>query len=475
VLIVGGNQTAGGYEVDNSLRFNEDNNDYLNRTPSSSSNRTTFTISVWVKRSDLGSSETFNIFQQRDNSNNSKQFTIQLRNDEIRMLDQSSGVNRLLLQTDRLFRDVSAWYHIVVAVDTTQGTSTNRAKLYINGVQETDFSSNIYYAQDYETAVNNTVRALIGASRPNSTGTLSNYFDGYMSEFVLIDGQQLDPTSFGEFDEDSGVWKPIDVSGLTFGTNGFYLPFENSAALGQDDSGNGNNFTLNNLTSIDQTTDTCTNNYATMNPLFNYYAQATFSEGNLQTITSDSVTNVTPLVSTMGVSTGKWYCEYKYIASTGGDFPVVGVTSNVGDRGTNESLQNYPNDHGYFGYDGNYLNDANSTPYGNSYTTGDIVGIALDLDNGYIYFHKNGTYQNSGDPTSGATGTGGKSVNLGRTYFFGTSDLAYTLKHTMQTNFGSPTFSISSGNSDGAGYGNFEYSVPSGYYALNTKNLAEYG
>ena len=469
-LILGTNSIKDtGYDVANSLRFDDGSSDYLNRTPSGAGNLRTWTFSIWFKRSNISLAQ--KIFSVAGGGSNNFEFYFNT-NDTLAFYHYSSngGVTDSFLGTNQVFRDTSAWFHLVIAVDTTQGTASNRVKMYVNGEQVTSLSTAIYFNQNYDTYINSTAEHRIGG---NLNG--SQYFDGYMAETVLIDGQQLDPTSFGEFDSDTGIWKPIDVSGLTFGTNGFYLPFENSGALGQDDSGNGNNFTVNNLTSIDQSTDTCTNNFATWNPLFNYYAQATFSEGNLQVITSNSATNVTPLVSTMGVSTGKWYCEVKYSASTGGDFPRVGVCSKVADRGTNQSLENDVNDHAYQGSDGNYLNNATSVSYGATYTTGDIIGVALDLDNGYVYFHKNGTYQNSGDPTSGATGTGGKSVNLGNTYFFATSDIAYALSHTMQGNFGSPPFTISSGNSDGNGYGNFEYSVPSGYYALNTKNLAEYG
>ena len=474
MIILGTNSIKDtGYDVDNSLRFNTASSDFLNRTPSSAGNRRTWTFSCWIKKSDAGTNndDLFN-----GGSAGTNHDLIFLRNDnKFEAKNYSSSAFQYRITTNRLFRDVSAWYHLVVAFDSTQGTESNRVKLYVNGVQETSLENANYPSQNFDSNFNNTVIQTFGRGIESGTSSTYRYLKGYASELCWIDGQQLDPTSFGEFDEDSGIWKPIDVSGLTFGTNGFYLDFENSGSLGADVSGNGNNFTVNNLTSIDQSTDTCTNNFATWNPLFNYYAQATFSEGNLQVITSNSATNVTPLVSTMGVSTGKWYCEVKYSASTGGDFPRVGVCSKVADRGTNQSLENDVNDHAYQGSDGNYLNNATSVSYGATYTTGDIIGVALDLDNGYVYFHKNGTYQNSGDPTSGATGTGGKSVNLGNTYFFATSDIAYALSHTMQGNFGSPPFTISSGNSDANGYGNFEYAVPSSYYSLCTKNLSEFG
>ena len=483
-LILGTNSIKDtGYEVANSLRFDGASSAYLNKTFGSSGNRKTFTLSFWIKKcvsKDHGQSDGMTILGGQQDSYPGFICFFNRSTDTFIFRDAQAANNvKFDVRTDAKFRDFSAWTHIVVAMDTTQGTASNRIKIYINGTQTTDLNgtassggatdSPLYPDQNFDSQFNGNEAHFI-----NKYAT--NYEDMYLAEYCFIDGQQLDATSFGEFDSDSpNIWKPIDVSGLTFGTNGFYLDFENASSLGADVSGNSNNFTVNNLTSVDQSTDTCTNSFATFNPLFNYYAQATFSEGNLQVITNNSVNNLTPLVSTMGVSTGKWYCEMKYVATTGGDFPRVGVCSKVANRGTNQSLQADVDDHAYNGYEGNYLNNGGSVSYGASYTTGDILGIALDLDNGYIYFSKNGTFQNSGVPTSGATGTGGKSVTTGKEYFFACSDIAYTLSHTLQANFGSPPHSISSGNSDANGFGNFEYAVPSGYFALCTKNLAEFG
>jgi hypothetical protein len=202
-------------------------------------------------------------------------FQIQFEDNKLRV-GVYDTTYEILLVTTPVYRDVSAWYHVVVAVDTTQATSSNRVKLYVNGVQVTSFDNEIYPSLNFDTAVNNTVAHYIG-DHP----ALGYYYDGYMAEVNLIDGQQLDHTDFGEFDEDSGIWKPIAYTG-TYGTNGFFLEFKDSSALGDDTSGEGNDFTVNNLTSIDQTTDTPTNNFATMNPL-NYTPSAiTYTEGNLK-------------------------------------------------------------------------------------------------------------------------------------------------------------------------------------------------
>ena len=460
-LIIPSNSISGEFEVANSLRFAIGSSDYLNRTPSSAGNRKTFTWSFWVKRSDLASSRSLYSVDTASGTTGFSASYFTSTGELFIGVRESSGEKRL--KTNQVVRDVSAWYHIVIAFDTTQSTGTDRIKLYVNGSQVTSFAEQNDITQNFDTSVNNTVTQDIGVYK-NSGGSRNSNFDGYMAEVCLIDGQQLDPTSFGEFDEDTGIWKPIDVSGLTFGTNGFYLDFENSGSLGNDKSGNGNNFTVNNLTSDDQVIDTPTNNFATLNPLDNYWSNGTLSNGNL-TFLSDT-SNVTYIPSTLGVSSGKWYWEVEFDAKSGGsDSPVIGITSTQPTAG-NQQLGNFPNDWGYFGYSpSSYINNNTETSYGSSYTTNDIIGVALDLDNNKLYFSKNGTWQNSGDPTSGATGTGALSITdpsstpLG---FYFPAICYYNVSNTgtFNANFGSSAFS---------------YSVPSGYYALNTKNLAEYG
>ena len=302
-----------------------------------------------------------------------------------------------------------------------------------------------------------------------------------MAEVVMIDGTAVsDATSFGEFDEDTGIWKPIDVSGLTFGNNGFYLDFENSGSLGADVSGNGNNFTVNNLTSIDQTTDTPTNNFATMNPLvFNTSTGNTFAEGNLQVSTTDSARF--GAVPTIGVSSGKWYMEVKPTQIQ--NKMTLGVTSSASQDAKDDDMPGTStNAVGLRSSGDAQTGGIGITGSWDSFTTSDIIGIALDLDNNNLYFSKNGTFMNSADPTSGATGTGAISLTDPASttdgfYFFAFGDpgAGAGTSNIAQFNFGNPPFTISSGNSDGNGYGNFEYAPPSGYYALNTKNLAEFG
>ena len=463
-LIIPANTLAsGGYAVDNSCRFNGASSDDLERTPSSSGNNTTNTLSFWVKRS-TDDGEDFLVYGDNGSANRCK-ITF-LPNGKLQINTIVSASNNLVYETNRLFRDLSAWYHIVIAFNSTLGTAGDRCRLYVNGVEETSFATET----DMGSSTSNFLSTASATVYIGSQGT-GNYYDGYMAEFVFIDGQQLAPTDFGEFDEDSGIWKPIDVSGLTFGTNGFYLDFENSGALGADVSGNTNNFTVNNLTAIDQSTDTCTNNFATLNSLDNYYFGGTFSDGNLSAVSN--VSGYSFCTSTMGVSSGKWYVETK---STTSNNLLVGVTGNTATANT-QGIGNAAGQASYGNAGALRLNGAYTSSWGSSYTSGDIVGVALDLDNNKIYFSKNGTWQDSANPSAGS---GGETVSAASTtvtgnYFFGVSDNNSGTSSTFSYNFGSPPFAISSGNQDGDGYGNFEYAVPSGYFSLNTKNLAEYG
>jgi hypothetical protein len=465
-LILGANSVSGGYEIDNSLRFNHNSSDYLSRTPASAGNRRTFTFSFWTKRSEGGSAYPV-LFDNGSNSSNRDSFFFnKSAGDFLQFYCLSGGSVVMDLATTQLFRDFSAWYHIVLAVDTTQATDSNRVKLYVNGSQVTAFQTATYISQNTDMNTNSTNPFRVGGS--NST---SYYHDGYMSEVYFIDGTALTPSSFGETDEDTNIWIPKAYTG-SFGTNGFYLEFQNSGALGTDSSGNGNTFTVNNLTSIDQTTDTPTNNFATMNSLVPA-TSVSFSNGNL-TFTGARAGNWSSGVSTIALNSGKWYAEFK-MDSTGG-LRMVAVEPA-------ENISDYNDNHGGHTADGRGYEDSNgylntnggSSPWGNTYGNGDIIGVALDMDNRYVYFSKNGVFQNSGVPTSGSSGTGSAGSQLAnKAYYFVLSGHESSGNTIIQSNFGNPPFTISSGNADANGYGNFEYAVPSGYYSLCTKNLAEY-
>ena len=459
---------TGPQSIDNSLRFNSGSSDYLNRTPGSTSDTKTWTWSGWLKFARTGVNVW--LFGAYSSASLNTKIYIDINNN-INVHTENSTVYRV--QTDAVLRDFSAWYNVVVAFDTTQGTEANRIKIYINGTQQslTEEASG-YPTQNWDGIVNNSSYAHNVGYEPEG----SVYFDGYMAEVVFIDGQALDPTSFGEFDTTTGIWKPKKIGSFTSaGTNSFYLDFKDSSNVGKDASGLSNNFTVNNLTSIDQSTDTCVVNYATLNPLDVYASKTgTLSEGNLKLTVTAS--NVHTAVGTIAASNGKWYFEVELDAISGSNNSNVGISDLARDDKSNMPSKNA---WGY-GYnpDGTKQNSASDSSYGNSYTAGDILGVAMDLDNGAVYFSKNGTFQASGDPTSGSsktnaafTWTPDASMNWVPYVADNTSSVAFT----WLVNFGNPPFSISSGNSDANGFGNFEYSVPSGYYALNTSNLNTYG
>ena len=458
--------SSGGYNVANSCRFNDGDSPSMAKTPSGSGNRRTFTFSAWVKRSTLGSG--VNVIFSAANSGN-RDF-IYFEGDALKVHKYNSGYD-YKITTNRLFRDDSAWYHIVAAFDTTQGTASNRIKVYVNGVQETSLADSDYPSEDFDTNYNT-------VSLPQQIGKdwdASNYFDGYIAEVVMIDGSALAPTSFGEFDSDSpNIWKPIDVSGLTFGTNGFYLDFEDSSNLGNDANG-GTDFTEANLAATDQSTDTCTNNHAV---LFTFPGGNTNvdgrSEGNLIS-TSNNSQYAQPL-STIAMNSGKWYWEMKYTVLSGAN-----TNSGMGIMESNtiwHAFYNTDAETFYYSTDGQKVDSGSASSYGNSQSAGDIVQCAFDATNGVIWFGKNGTWQNSataGEIAAGTT-TNAAFTNIPSGYYHaGFCDATASKSFTVEFNFGSPPFAISSGNADGDGYGNFEYAVPSGYYSLNTKNLAEYG
>ena len=459
-IIIPANSAAGGagYQVDNSCRFNSGSSDSLSRS-STAGNKKTWTFSFWLKRSKLdvlqfiAFSDVVNYFRMRITSGN------------VFEIFDSNGNNTW--NWGNLLRDTSAWYHLVLRADSTDGTNGNRLRLYING---TLASANTVasISQGYDFSFNQ------GGTFKIAEFSGNNYLDGYLAETILIDGQALAPTDFGEFDEDSGIWKPIDVSGLTFGSQGFYLDYKDSGALGNDVSGNNKDFTANNLTAIDQTTDTPTNNFCTPNPLYPpSNGSVVFSEGNLKTVFSTYSQSPN---GTMGAYSGKWYYEMK-MADTHARFGWCESHCPQGDTDSDSTFPAYAiysnGSNGLSVYKNVTARGiTNNTGY-TSWSAGNTVGIAFDIDNGKFYAHLNGTYYNSGNPASGSgaliTGITAQEGGLFIPYLnCGTSS-----SKTFEWNFGSPPYAISSGNTDGNDRGDFEYEVPSGYLALCTKNISE--
>jgi hypothetical protein len=467
--IVGGNQSTGDF-VTNSLRFEDGGSPYLTHTRGTATNEKKFTFSTWVKLGNTGHGVNGTLFGSGDDGNGYVGDALIIQtNGLVKQGDHDGSTDNHNVRTNALLRDPSAWYHIVCAADSTQGTASNRIKLYINGTQQTSLAVTTYPSQDI-TFDCNTNGQVLNIGR-NQNGENHVYFDGYMAETVFIDGQQLAASSFGETD-DNGVWIPKDISkeGLTFGNNGFYLQYQqtgtsaDASGKGADTSGEDTHFDDNGMTAEDITTDTPQNNFCTLNPLDNYYASSTFSEGNVKMVSASTGSGTSTnafKTSTFGLTNGKWYWEAKLSNAT--DYDQIGISQIVASS-TSDHLGNSSSAYSIRADSGNFMNNNSASSYGVSFTTNDIISVALDLDNNLIYFYKNGTVMNSGT---------GKSISAG-TYFpsFGKQDPAAV---TWEVNFGNPSFSISSGNADANGHGNFEYAVPSGYYSCNTKNLAEYG
>jgi hypothetical protein len=445
-------------------------NTYLSRTASGGS-RTTWTISTWVKRGSLGSGLSSNIFDGiAGNTQNESQLLF--LEDSIELYDYSSASRTGTLLTNAKYRDTSAWYHIVAVWDTTNATAGDRMRLYVNGVEETSFATDTQPSLNQNSSLGNgTYTQQVGLYGSNS----SYYFNGSMSHFHFIDGTAYDASAFGETDATTGIWKPKTSPSVTYGTNGFFLKFENSGSMGTDSSGNGNNFTVNGT--LTQTVDTPSNVFATLNALDTFYANGTLSNGNLKY--TGSAGNYDFIPSTIQASSGKYYAEVK-IEATPSNNAIVGITGkSMTDTQNYLGKNNY--EYGYIG-SGSKVNNASFTSYGDSFTAGDIIGVALDLDNNKLYFSKNGTWQNSGDPTSGATATGAISITDPAStsngfYAFAVCSFDSGGADILSINFGNGYFGttpVSSAGSNGNG-AIFEYDVPTGYYALNTRNINTYG
>ena len=477
--ILGANTESAAYDIANSLRFDGSTSRIDREFSQDPTSRKTFTISIWVKRSKLGANQTF--FNASTTNNFYDQALMFDSNDTLRTINVASGSDAIQVITNRKFRDVAAWYHIVLAVDTTEAAVANGVKFYINGVQETSFGTTTYTQNaTYELGRNGSTTA-IGRQQLNGT----QYFGGYMAEINYIDGQQLDPSYFGETNS-KGVWTPIEYDG-TYGNNGFYLEFkqtgtsQNSSGIGADTSGNDEHFAVSGVDAKDVCIDTPTNNFITMNPLFTN-SRGTFAEGNLM-VTTDvqgSVPYGQVEFGGFAVNKGKWYYEAKINSVGSGGQLAIGWNERAESGG-------YINGHNNLGSNGNVwygssgkIQDGgtSNTTSPDSYTTNDVIGIACDFDNKKFYAHKNGTYQSNGsgtgNPSTGANGfTFNTHYNDYWTPWMSKDDT--NNEATVEYNFGNPTFTVSSSEADDNGYGSFEYDVPTGYYSLCTKNLAEFG
>jgi hypothetical protein len=454
LLLLGGEQ---GYKISRSLRFNSADSAYLNRTPASAGNRRTFTWSGWVKRSKLGdenktftagSSGIITYLQFQDNVTDGLTFA------------RYTGTHTFRLSTTQVFRDSSAWYHITLAVDTTQATDTNRVKIYVNGTQITVFTTATYPAQNLDLEINNTNDHRIGSGSVGFSS--SGYLDGYLTEINFIDGQALTPSSFGETDTITGVWKPKKYAG-TYGTNGFYLNFSDnsgttSTTLGKDSSGNSNNWTPNNFSVTagagnDSLIDTPTpyadggngrGNYCTLNPLDN--GGLALANGNLEGTYTAAAWRTAR--ATFAITSGKWYWEISSPNATTSTSPYQAIIAGIAKSAA--TLTSYVGSDAsgwsYFNVDGTKYTNGSSAAYGSTWTSANTIGIAFDADNGTLTFYRDNTSQG--------------------TAFTGLTSGPYF-----------PAVSCYSGSSVTAvcnfGQRPFAYTPPSGFVALNTQNLPE--
>ena len=440
----------------------------LSKTPSSAGNRKKFNFSFWLKGNDFVSDYMF--FSASGSSESSILFDSSSR---LEYYEYNGSSKTTQVTTNRVFRDPSAWYHINISIDTTQSTASNRVKFYVNGVQETSLANSTYGAEDFDSLFNNTTAQYIG-----STGS-GGYFDGSMTHIHFNDGYTYAPTSFGETDSTSGIWKPKTAPSVTYGTNGFFLKMENSGAMGTDSSGNSNNFTVSGT--LTQNVDTPDNNFATMNPLDNYYANSTFSNGNTTIVTNSG--NTTYNTSTLGIPpTTKCYWEVKFntVQSANGEVGIVNTPTTGSSAG---AYRLYYQTYGISVNDGGAIWSANADTgiTLGTLSTSDIVCFAWDGVNQALYVRKNGdAWINSGNPTSGASKTGAVKSFSGTslTMFPAVGDQSGAHAVGTSTNFGNGFFgttAVASSNADGNGVGKMEYAVPTGYYTLNTKNLKEFG
>jgi len=469
-LILSGNVASAtadvGYSVANSCRF-DGSSSYMTLTPGSAGSQKKVTFSTWFKRGKIaggGGGEEFIMYASpASNTDTRLYFTGDGDANDDRLYFQSTTDNttHTALSTNRKFRDPSAWYHVVISVDTTVSSpGSSNIRMFINGVQETSFATATYGAQNKLFYWTDDALHTIGR---RSDGT-SNYYSGNLAETVLIDGTAYAASDFGEFDEDSPtIWKPKDVSGLTFGTNGFYLDYEASDNLGNDANG-GTDFSEAGLAATDQGTDSPTNNFATWNPLA-YSGKTAMIEGNLQGYGDNDSSRNEGGIATIGVSTGKWYWENK-ISAVGGAASVgiyPDTNYNTISNATTELHQGNPSI--FYRNDGTKQVDDSNSSYGDSFTTNDIISVALNLDDNEIKFYKNGTVQNSGTAVA--------VTSISPDFYFPVQ--AGVSNSSVTGNFGNPTYANSSDAADENGYGAFEYAPPSGFLALCTKNLGSDG
>ena len=444
---------------------------YTQTTPTDNNK---WTFSCWVKKAKPSSE--MSLFGAWSDGNNQSKCRL-MTNGTIEFIEYQSSSTVGKLTTNRILRDPAAWMHIVCVYDSDNGTPADRMKMYINGVRETSFSVDTNPSSGLA-SINNVSGRVMYVGRDFDGG----YWQGCMSHVQFVDGSALAPTEFGEVDSTSGIWKIKTGAYATPGNNGFFLKMEDRTNLDLDSSSNAHTFTT--AGTLTATYDNPSNNFPTLNVL-NYATSAnyTITNGNLHKGSTPTSNLWRATYATLGVSSGKWYFEQRITGDESGDLKNFITGIGDADQMNNETSGHYKftNDsrcYGYFGQSGNKFNNGSDSAYGNTWgAVDDVVGCAFDLDNGKIYWSVNGTWQNSGDPTSGATGTG-SAYDLASGYTYLPSfNIHYSASH-FDVNFGNGYFGttlITSPEADDAGIGAFKYDVPAGYYALCTKNIKAYG
>ena len=438
------------------------------RTAGTPTLNTKHTISLWFKRSRVGFGDTF-IMDGYQDANNRFKLAFD-SSDRLELYNTHGGSYKYNVRTNRLFRDTAAFYHLVVRIDTTQASASDRVRVYVNGVQEESFNS---YTDATQGDANNVVNESGATISIGDYQGGNNGFGGLMTHFHFVDGTSYGPDTFGETDTTSGIWKPKTAPSVTYGNNGFFLKFENSGNLDLDSSGN--NLTFTTSGTLTQNVDTPSNVFATLNDLQpNMVGVPT--NGNLTYANPSSGQRHIP--STLAVSSGKWYVEVKCNV-VGGDYPQVGIFDTDIAFDTATYIGSTANGYGLSSTGHIWNSNSQQVNTGTTWTTGDILGIALDLTNDKIYWHKNGTYVSNGTGTGNpSTGTNGYSITADKTWYFTNSSNGSGGSPSFSFNFGSGYFGttqVSSSNADANGHGLMEYAVPTGFYTLNTKNIKEFG
>ena len=448
---------------------------FLYRTNGTASSTTKYTLAFWIKK--CANAVDMRLFNNYADSNNNGAVYFDASNDYLNVVDKIGGSTHSDMSTSRQFRDVNGYYHIVIAVDTTQGSSSDRCKIYVNGVQETSFATSTYPSS----SANLGFQQATGGDncRIGSHNGDGDYINAVLSHVHYTDGYAYAASDFGEEDASTGEWKIKTSPSVSYGTNGYFVLKD--GAVMTDSSPNSNDFSKNGAGTLTQTEDCPSNVFATNNPLVKQQTTYAMQYGNTWCRTTDAAMFCAS--STLGMTKGKFYAEVKCGTIEASSRGEIGISGDVGKMSRTNDYVGGATDSYSYASNGAKMEEGTETGYGDSWTTGDIISIAYDADNNKLYFAKNGVWQDSGDPTSGSTGTGALSIEapsntVDGVFFFACGDNSTGGSTTTEYNwnYGNGYFGTSAISSEGtnaSGIGKFEFNVPAGYTALSTKGLNE--